>query len=73
VYIPDEEFLEKQIDLIRFCPCVGNFICLQSIMKMIQIKNSAVYYEVKELIEGGYSGFYYFANEHCKDTFVVIL
>ena len=72
VYIPDEEFLEEQIDLISFCPCVKNFICLQSVMKMVQIKGLIVYNKMKELIEAGYSGFYYFANEHFRDTFVVI-
>eukprot|EP00826_Nyctotherus_ovalis_P015137 TRINITY_DN14278_c0_g1_i3.p1 TRINITY_DN14278_c0_g1~~TRINITY_DN14278_c0_g1_i3.p1 ORF type:complete len:133 (+),score=36.70 TRINITY_DN14278_c0_g1_i3:165-563(+) len=73
IYIPDEEFLESQIDLVRFCPCVRNCICLQSVMRMLQLRNAAVYGEVKELIEGGHSGFYYFANENFRETFVVAL
>lgn len=72
IYIPDEEFLESQIDLVRFCPRVRNCICLQSVMRTLQLENAAAYGEVKALVEDGHSGFYYFANENCRSTFVVV-
>ncbi len=79
LYIPDETFFDSQIDMIKFCKYVSNVVCLESVMNMLQEKYShraigrtpSKYAEVKEIIESGYRGFYYFSNEHFKPTYVV--
>ena len=73
VYIPDETFFDAQADMIKFCPTIGNVICLQTVMNALQMKNATKYSEIKDIIEAGYRGFYYFDNEHSKETFVVFL
>jgi len=71
IFIPDDTFFESQHDLLQYCPDISGIICLQTVMNVMQSKNPQKYGELKELIESGYRGFYYFANEHFKGTHIV--
>ena len=69
--LPDTNVILEEIDLLEDANGVQNVIILQTVLKEVRHRSTAIYKRLKDIISYNKRRFYVFLNEHHKGNYIM--